>query len=22
MHWRNLPHDLPPWQTVSYHFRH
>jgi putative transposase len=20
-HWRLLPHDFPPWQTVSYHFR-
>ena len=19
--WRNLPHDLPPWKTVYYHFR-
>jgi transposase len=19
--WRMLPHDLPPWQTVYYHFR-
>lgn len=19
--WRSLPHDLPPWQTVYYHFR-
>ena len=19
--WRDLPHDLPPWQTVSYPFR-
>jgi transposase len=21
IHWRELPHDLPPWQTVYYHFR-
>ena len=20
-HWRLLPHDFPPWQTVFYHFR-
>ncbi len=20
-HWRSLPHDLPPWQTVSTYFR-
>jgi putative transposase len=20
-HWRLLPHDLPPWSTVYYHFR-
>lgn len=19
--WRDLPHDLPPWQTIYYHFR-
>jgi transposase len=21
LRWRDLPHDLPPWQTVYYHFR-
>jgi putative transposase len=20
-HWRYLPHDFPPWQTIYYHFR-